>query len=236
MNPELRNLIALQDTETKITVLQKQVADIPNKIQKFENDLERLRATHRQSVESLKEIAGQRRVLEGEVEMMRSKLVRLRDQLMTVKTNKEYTAMTSEIKTAEESIRRQEDRILEVMETTENREQDLRTAEKEWQKQSAEINENIRKTKESLPLLESELARSREEKASMELRISAALLDDYRRIAGAYRGIALAEAKEELCGVCHVRIRPQMYANLLHTDEIQFCDSCSRILFSREYL
>ena len=48
----------------------------------------------------------------------------------------------------------------------------------------------------------------------MESRISADLLSRYRRIAEARKGIALAEAKDELCSACHVRIRPQMYANL----------------------
>ena len=85
----------------------------------------------------------------------------------------------------------------------------------------------------SAPALESELAKLREEKAAVESRIiDKELLERYRRIAAARKGIALAEAKNELCDVCHVRIRPQMYADLLRTDEIHFCDSCSRILFA----
>ena len=45
-----------------------------------------------------------------------------------------------------------------------------------------------------------------------------------------------AEVKNELCSACHVRIRPQVYAELLRNEEIHVCDSCSRILFSRESL
>jgi uncharacterized protein len=236
VNPELRNLIALQDAELKIAVLHKKVVDIPNTIQNLENELQRLHSEHQQRVDGMNEFAARRRTLEGEVEMMRSKLARLKDQLMSVKTNKEYSAMTSEIRTAQEKIGGEEDKILEIMEELENREQELQAAEKELRQRSAEIKETIRKTKESVPALETELAGLRQEKASIESRVSANLLDHYRRIAGARKGIALAEAKDELCGVCHVRIRPQMYANLLRTEEIQFCDSCSRILFSRECL
>jgi len=68
----------------------------------------------------------------------------------------------------------------------------------------------------------------------MESRIGQDLLSRYRRIADARKGIALAEAKDELCSACHVRIRPQMYAELKLTEIIHSCDSCSRILFSRE--
>jgi predicted nucleic acid-binding Zn-ribbon protein len=219
VNPDLRNLVALQDIELKIAVLQKQVSDIPNTTQNLENNQNRIKAVHEERVAHSKELGNRRRTLEGQVELFRTKLARLKEQLMSVKTNKEYTAMLHEIQTVEGQIRGEEDKILEVMEEMEGRDTEL-----------------IRKTKESAPLLESELSRMREEKASLESRVERELLSRYRRIAEARKGVALAEAKEELCSVCHVRIRPQMYADLLRTENIQTCDSCSRILFSRQGL
>jgi predicted nucleic acid-binding Zn-ribbon protein len=184
----------------------------------------------------MKELSNRKRTLEGEVDLARAKLSRLKDQLMAVKTNKEYTAMLHEIQQAEEQIRGQEDKILEVMEETEGKEKDIKRAEQDMLKRCAEIQETIRKTNESAPLLETELARLGEEKVQTESLVGTELLSRYRRIAQARKGIALAEAKDELCSACHVRIRPQMYAELLRTENIHACDSCSRILFSRESL
>ena len=234
MNPDLRNLIALQDLELKIASLQKQASEIPTKNLSFENELQRIRAVHQQRVAREKELTNHRRTLEGQVDLNRAKLSRLKDQLMAVKTNKEYTAMLHEIQLAEEQIRGEEDKILDFMEQMEALEKELKIAEQDMLKKSVEVQESIRKSTESIPLLESELAKLREEKASMESQIGAELLSRYRRIADARKGIALAEAKDELCTACHVRIRPQMYADLLRTENIQACDSCSRILFSRE--
>jgi len=155
---------------------------------------------------------------------------------MAVKTNKEYTAMLHEIQIAEGQIRGEEDKILDVMEETEGKEKDLKNAEQAMRKRSAELQENIRKTNESAPLLEAELAKLQSEKAHMESQVEAELLVRYRRIAEVRKGVALAEAKDELCSACHVRIRPQMYAELLRTENIHACDSCSRILFCRENL
>jgi predicted nucleic acid-binding Zn-ribbon protein len=144
--------------------------------------------------------------------------------------------MLHEIQAAEDAIRTEEDKILEVMEQMEILEKELKGAEQEMLKRSAELQETIRKSTESVPLLESELARLREQKVVMESQVGGELLSRYRRIAEARKGVALAEAKDELCSACHVRIRPQMYADLLRTENIQACDSCSRILFSRESL
>lgn len=142
--------------------------------------------------------------------------------------------MLHEIQMAEEQIRGEEDKILDIMEALEDKEIELKQAEQEMKKQSSELQEKIRKMTESAPALESELARLHEEKIQMESQVGPELLSRYRRIAKARKGIALAEAKDELCSACHVRIRPQMYAELLRTENIHACDSCSRILFSRE--
>ena len=236
MNPDLRNLIALQDLELKITSLQKQASEIPSKNQSMEDELQRIRSKHQERVAHAKELSNHRRTLEGQVDLNRTKLSRLKDQLMAVKTNKEYTAMLHEIQAAEEQIRAEEDKILDFMEQMEVTEKGLKVEEKEMLTKSTELRESIKKSTESIPLLESELARLREEKARMESQVGEELLSRYRRIAEVRKGVALAEAKDELCSACHVRIRPQMYAELMRTETIHACDSCSRILFSRESL
>ena len=236
MNPDLRNLIALQDLELRIADLQKQVTDTPNKIQSLDKELQRIQTEHQDRVARLKELSNLRRTLEGGVDLLRAKLSRLKDQLMAVKTNKEYTAMLHEIQAAEDQIRSEEDKILEVMEEMEGMEKNLKAAEQEMLKKSAELKESIGQVNESVPLMESELDKLQEEKLVLESKIGPELLSRYRRIAEARKGIALAEAKDELCSACHVRIRPQMYADLLRTENIHACDSCSRILFSRESL
>jgi predicted nucleic acid-binding Zn-ribbon protein len=236
VNPDLRNLIALQDLELKIASLQKQASDIPINNQLLENELQRVQAAHQEKAARARELSNHRRTLEGQVDLNRSKLSRLKDQLMAVKTNKEYTAMLHEIQMAEEQIRAEEDKILDFMEQMENVERELKGAEHEVQKRAGEIRDGIKRSTESIPALEAELARLNEEKARMESQVGAELLSRYRRIAQARKGIALAEAKDELCSACHVRIRPQMYAELMRTENIHACDSCSRILFSRETL
>ena len=59
-----------------------------------------------------------------------------------------------------------------------------------------------------------------------------------RRRAGAVRarrarpqGLAVAEARDGLCTVCHVRLRPQIFNEVRRNDSIIQCDSCTRILY-----
>jgi len=236
VNSAVRTLVALQDVELKIASLQKQISETPTKTQILQAELDRSKREHETEVARSQELSKQRRALEGGVDMLRTKLSKLKDQQMAVKTNKEYTAILHELQAAEEQIRGEEDKILEIMEEHEGLEKSLKAAEKELRARCDAIQEEIRKHESSVPELEAEIVRMQQSRQELEARIEKDLLGTYRKIAGARKGIALAEAREELCTACHIRIRPQVYADLIQSDNIFTCDSCSRILFLRESL
>ena len=236
MNPDLRNLINLQDIDQKIINFRKQISDIPDKTQVYQAEFHQLMKAHNEKAALSQELAKQRRARESDVEMMQAKLARLKEQLMTVKTNKEYTAMLHEIQAAESHIRVAEDGILDIMEKMEAMEGKLAQENMELKAKEAELREQITKSEMTVPALEADVSKLCEQKIALESCIGKEFLGRYRRIAEARKGIALAEAKDELCSACHVRIRPQVLADLLRTEEIHTCDSCSRILFIRESL
>ncbi len=234
MNSDLRILIALQDLDQKIATFHKQIVEIPNRVQALQSELEGLRQHHQDRIARSQELAKRRRASEGEVELMRSKLSRLKDQLMAVKTNKEYTVMLHEIQTGEDQIRAEEDKILDVMEQGEILDQEIKLSDKEVATRSKELEQTIRELETSVPRMELKVAEFQAERALIEDRVRSELLERYRRIAAARKGIALAEASGELCSACHVRIRPQVYAELRRSETIFHCDSCDRILFLRD--
>jgi uncharacterized protein len=236
VNNDVRNLVSLQDVEQAITGLQKQVKETPVKIQELQAELQRLKQAHEARVVHSHEIAKGRRAHEGEVDLLRTKLSKLKDQLMAVKTNKEYTAMLHEIQAAETTIRSEEDRILELMEEAELLDEELRADKKDLEVQCVGIQAKINELEKKIPELENEIARQRERRSAIEAQVEQEMLLQYRKLSDARKGIALAEVKDELCAACHVRIRPQVYADLKQTDSVHNCDSCSRILFLRERL
>ena len=234
VNPDLRNLITLQDIDQKIVILKKQISEIPERTKTYQNELQELVQNHQARVALYQDHAKQRRARENEVEMMRTKLSRYKEQLMTVKTNKEYTAMLHEIQIVEDQIRSAEDGILDLMDQMESMEGKLAQEEEQLKAKQAEVEFQTRNAEQSVPVLEAEVSGLFREKADLESRVLPELLARYKRIADARKGVAMAEARNELCSACHVRIRPQVITDLLRAEEIHVCDSCSRILFVRQ--
>ena len=53
----------------------------------------------------------------------------------------------------------------------------------------------------------------------------------FERVAHGRKGIAVAEARDGLCTLCHVRLRPQKFNEVRRNDGLHQCDSCTRILY-----
>ena len=115
MNPDLTRLIRLQHLETTADDARRRIADYPARTQALDARLENAREAVAGMKAKLAAASDKRRIEEKEVAGVQTRLAKYKDQLLEVKTNREYTAMLHEIETAQNDIRTREDRILEVM-------------------------------------------------------------------------------------------------------------------------
>ena len=53
----------------------------------------------------------------------------------------------------------------------------------------------------------------------------------FERVLKARQGIAVAQAVDGHCSICHVRLRPQVYNTISSNEAIVQCDHCQRILY-----
>ena len=172
-----------------------------------------------------------RRDIEKEVASIQSRLSKYKDQLMEVKTNKEYQAMQKEIATAEEAVRSHEDRILDRME-----EADTLARGPEGGRDRAQTPGGGDREGAAGPRRGGGRARHagrsgvhRTHRLAREL--SPAALRLFEHVARQRKGLAVAEARDGHCMVCQVRIRPQIYNEVRRNESLIQCDSCLRILY-----
>ena len=231
MLPDLQHLIHLQEIDSAIERTKRRIVEIPA----AQQALESRSAAHAAAVQAVKDrIAGtstNRREIEKEVAAVQGRLSKYKDQLMAVKTNKEYQAMQTEIATAEGLVRSYEDRLLDLMLVSENESADLRAAEAEMKSEQAAMAGEQKALEAEKVTRQSELEQLTSERAVVVKQISADVLAVFSRVAHGRKGVAVAEAKDGLCTVCHVRLRPQVFNEVRRNESIIQCDSCTRILY-----
>ena len=231
MNSQLDILINLQELDSKMLNLEDRIHQIPKEI----SDLDQTLDNERRSVEELDCLVNegnkQRVLLEGDIESFNDKLSKYKTQLMEVKTNKEYQAMLHEIENTNQEIRTIEDQALEEMMKIEKREQQLGEAKQKLATQESLLSKKRNELESSGLKIQGNIDQLKDERDQLEKQIQDELLQQYKKIALARNQIALAEAKDQSCQACHVRLRPQLFNEIKTNPKIITCENCNRILY-----
>lgn len=229
MNAELNNLRELQSVDREILRLRQEIAELPRRVSAIEEKLAASRSRKQQAEAALKADEAARRKYEAQIQDSRQKISKYRDQMLAVKTNEQYRALTHEVEFAESEIRTFEDKILESLVDAEEKERQVKAADAELKAETIEIEKekaNARvRTEEDQKLL------AVAEKRRQEVRgaISADLLRHYERVTK-LRGTGLAEGIDQRCSACQVLLRPQTWNELMGDQRVVHCDSCQRIV------
>jgi chromosome segregation ATPase len=115
MHPSLEHLIRLQQLETDAGERKRRLADLPARVTDADAAVAAARAAREAVAAQIAENTASRRAADKELGVVQARLTKYKDQLMEVKTNKEYTTMQHEIATAEDGVRGFEDQILTLM-------------------------------------------------------------------------------------------------------------------------
>ncbi len=230
MHADLEKLIALQHAEVELRRVEGQLGDVPRARAEMEGRLAAERERLDGARAALADSQKSRKQHEAALQDLEAKRSKYKGQLMEVKTNKEYTAMLHEIEGVEREIREREDQVLAEMERAESLAADVKREEGLFKS----VEEEARAEAQALDSRGRELREEQERLQAARDATAAAVPEEamalFQRVAK-LRGVAVAEARDDMCQLCHVKLRPQMYMELKRNESIVQCGSCSRILY-----
>src|SRR5262245_22062618 len=232
MSPDLERLIQLQRLETIIAEAKSSIALHPQRIAALDTRLDEAKRVVESAKEQLKANHDRRRELEKDVALYQGRLTKFKDQLMTVKTNREYQAMQHEIATAQSDLGSVEEKVLERMLEADDTNAASKRAETALSAQSKEIEAERKALGQELISTEASLKESTEARAALVKALEPRLVALFEQVAKVRRGVAICTAtRDGLCSVCHVRLRPPVFQQVRHNDSIVQCESCQRVLY-----
>ena len=231
MNADLERLIALQKLVSAAQTAERRVADEPEREKALEGRLDTARRRLAADKERLTENQNARRAVEKDVAVHQGRLSKFREQAMAVKTNQEYAAVQKEIGFAEGEIKAIEDKILEFMVHADDLTATIKRAEAELASEQKAVDADRRAMAAELTAMKASLERFGVERAEIVKGLNPRVLAIFELVLRRRNGVAVAQARDGICTVCHVRLRPQVFNTILRNDQIIQCDSCQRILY-----
>ena len=232
MKAELEKLIALQNLDTSIRKLEKELEAIPERRAEIEGEFDR-RAFEIRALESRRDDAKHNRNrLENEVIDQRTRAERAERNLMSSKKQEEYTAAIREADAARKQISALETQILEQMETLEQAEAALKERADEIATLNSDREDRLKLFDEETRSQSELLAKQRLEREQVFANLPSSMSNMYARIRARIRdGVAVAEARNRSCTACFMSLRPQVMSEIRRGEEVITCDNCGRILF-----
>src|ERR1700684_1897400 len=224
MLPDIDKLLELQVADQEIRKLRDEVAALPKRMAVIEQKLAGTKAHREKTQAPAKGDEANRKKFEANIKDLQGKISKYRDQSLDVKTNEQYKALLHEIQFAEEEIRLNEDRILEVMVNVDAREKEVKAAEAELKAETAEIEKEKEDARRVTAEEQKKLRERNDKRDGLRQGISEDVLRQYERVAK-FRGSGLAEVRDQKCMGCQVMLRPQTYNEVRNGEKVMVCGS-----------
>ena len=241
MGPILHGLVKLQSVENRLRVVKSKLARCRRSVIFQENQLRSLQNGIEVKREEIKLTKVQIDRLELDLKGRDGHIAKYRAALNAAKTNKEYSAILTELNTSKADNVKIESQILDLMKNVEADEAVCADLQAQIDDQKGKVDQLRKDVEVKADELETEIASIQAEWDKEAKGIPPEALATFNRVAETYDGEALAAAEQQnekvqafSCGGCFMGLPAETVNQLMTKDDIIRCPNCTRILVLRD--
>jgi len=241
MGPVLRGLIKLQRVENRLRAVQNKLARCRRSVLYQESQLRALQSGYEAKQQEIKLTRIQVDRLELELKSRDEHIAKLRAALNMARTNKEYSAVLTELNTTKADDSKLESQILELMKSIETDQQQCEQIHKQVEEHKAQMEQVRTEAEGKAGELEKEINVIQKEWDLYAQKIPPEALTIFKRVAETYDGEAMSQIEQQdvnsatySCGGCFMSLPAEIVNILSNKDEILRCSNCTRILYLQD--
>lgn len=233
MREQLLLLEQLQEIDTQISRWEQDLARLPQESQEVARTLVALRREISESQERLGVVEKDLKKSEQELATEQEKIKRSEKRLLGIKNQKEYNALSREVKLGKKVVAEIEESLIGVMGEAESLRRIVERKQKEYDGLEKTLHEKKDEAQSTSAEAEAALASLNAEKENIVKSIDRDYLKKYEMVRKA-RGYALAEVHNSSCSGCHMTIPAQLAITVLKQEELVICPNCLRMLYVKQ--
>ena len=227
----MKNLIELQDCDSRIADIQDKKEQGPIKIRKLEEGLIVFENKLKDKLERFEANKQEVRRADREIEEIDSKIEKSNNKLSNIKSNKEYTAALKELEDLKKVKSLSEDKVLDIMEEIEVLEATCVESKTKMEQLRKDVEKDREKIIEEMNALDQELKSIQMERVQLGKLIDEDLINKYDYLRERKGGVAISPVINGVCQACHLDIPPQQFNEVIRGDELMTCPNCIRIIY-----
>lgn len=225
-------LTNLRRIDEKILRAQAEAARVPDELAILDKGFAEKKADFQKSKDALDNHEKSIRKTEQDLREKEDFLRKAESKMMEVKTNEAYQAAMKENESHQEEKKGLEEKLLSLMNQTETFRNSFQEAEKKFKAFESVFNSDKKALEDekakSLRALEEQL--SQRQQAATQLEPSVLVL--YQRTIERFKGAPIVLAENGMCLGCNMKVRPQLFNEILGRKAIHRCPTCNKILIT----
>ena len=228
---QLQQLVDLQKIDDQISEYKKILVDIPRQLNSARSELEEKKNILKLVMDEISALQKQRKDLELEVQGENDHMAKAKTKLPAVKTNKEYTAILTEVDAIKEKVSKIEDKELEIMEALEEKSKEIPGVEKKCKEEDVYFSEYKQKKEAEEKRVKGELEELVVKRKNISDQVEAVILKRYQKIFDSREGRVVSGLRGDICQGCFQHVLPQMVIEIKMGQKMHQCSSCLSFLF-----
>jgi uncharacterized protein len=230
MRENFLRLWSLQQLDLELRTLTAKLDSIPGRIADLKRAVEQLRADLELAKTAIVEHRKQYKLAEVDLKSAEEKIGSYSVQLYSAKTNEQYKAFLKEIENQKKQKNSIEDRMLVLMEETEQLDRQVRENETKTVELDVETSRKVQLLEVELHELETAIAERQVQRKALIETVPGDLLKRYERVRANKGGIAVASVTKDRCSACLSPVPAQRTLEIERQDRLYSCEACGRIL------
>ncbi len=231
MHSDIELLLKLQVIDYDLGELERSKEYLPDMMNNLKKEVEEAKAKLEATEKELEEakIAGKN--LEIEIQSKEQELAKYQQQMMTIKTNKEYDALVAEIDAVKSEISEKESLQLALMEKIEQFEKQLPEFKERLEQVQDNNDKQLNVLQEKIDSIGDTVEGKQAERKSVLRDVPRRTMSVYERVRKGRGGSAVVPVKNRSCSACHKALTPKLVQEIRRSDKIHTCESCGRLLY-----
>ncbi|MBM3328325.1 MAG: hypothetical protein FJY67_02475 [Calditrichaeota bacterium] len=232
MLDDLNLLARLQEIDNSLQELVDEKGDLPDQLALLKKDLSRLEDSIAKAEGELSANAARRQQFDRGVEEAKERLKKSQGTIFSVKTTREYDAISSEIEQAKHQIADFERQLLELTGSEDVLKREIIQLRDKYGVVLAENEERRLEMQERMGQSEGEELTLSHEREKIVVRLKRPVYAHYERIRKIRDGVGVSHLSEGACSYCYSMIPPQRQAEVRRMDDVILCEVCGCIMVS----
>ncbi len=231
MLSDLELLLKLQVIDYDLGELERSKEYLPDMMENLNREIKAAQEKYGGATAELEQARIKQKNLELEIATKEAELQKFQQQMMSIKTNKEYDALVAEIDSVKEIISNKETELLETIDRVTTLEKEIVEFEEKSAQTNDDNNRQLEILQEKIDSIGDKVSEKESQRKDITAQIPRSTLSTYERVRKGKGGTAVVVVKKRACGACYKALTPRRVQEIKKGDRIHTCENCGCLLF-----